>query len=159
MSKGDIGTLVNDCCDRYSTSDVEPILDAIKYIGFHYATRAGLTVSVWDAVIPADKQQLLDETQEKVNDINDYYEQGFLREDERHKEVVDAWNDCTDTLGSEMLDGFAEDNPIYMMADSGARGSKTQLRQLAGMRGLMADMSGVVRAWSTPQATPPTLVT
>ena len=142
MSKGDIGTLVNDCCDRYSTSDVEPILDAIKYIGFHYATRAGLTVSVWDAVIPADKQQLLDETQEKVNDINDYYEQGFLREDERHKEVVDAWNDCTDTLGSEMLDGFAEDNPIYMMADSGARGSKTQLRQLAGMRGLMADMSG-----------------
>ena len=142
MSKGDIGTLVNDCCDRYSTSEVEPILDAIKYIGFHYATRAGLTVSVWDAVIPADKQQLLDETQEKVNDINDYYEQGFLREDERHKEVVDAWNECTETLGSEMLDGFAEDNPIYMMADSGARGSKTQLRQLAGMRGLMADMSG-----------------
>ena len=142
MSKGDIGTLVNDCCDRYSTSEVEPILDAIKYIGFHYATRAGLTVSVWDAVIPGDKQQLLDETQEKVNDINDYYEQGFLREDERHKEVVEAWQNCTDILGSEMLDGFAEDNPIYMMADSGARGSKTQLRQLAGMRGLMADMSG-----------------
>ncbi len=142
MSKGDIGTLVNDCCDRYSTSEVEPILDAIKYTGFHYATRAGLTVSVWDAVIPGDKQQLLDETQEKVNDINDYYEAGFLSEPERHKEVVDAWSECTDILGSEMLEGFDEDNPIYMMADSGARGSKTQLRQLAGMRGLMADMSG-----------------
>lgn len=142
MSKGDIGMLVNDCCDRYSTSEVEPILDAIKYTGFHYATRAGLTVSVWDAIIPEDKQRLLDETQERVNDINDYYEQGFLSESERHKEVVDAWSECTDTLGSEMLEGFDEDNPIYMMADSGARGSKTQLRQLAGMRGLMADMSG-----------------
>ncbi len=142
MDKGDIGTLVNDCCDRYSTSEVEPILDAIKQTGFHYATRAGLTVSVWDAVIPADKQELLDATQAQVDEINDYYEMGFLGEDERHREVVEAWNKCTDTLGSEMLDGFAEDNPIYMMADSGARGSKTQLRQLAGMRGLMADMSG-----------------
>ena len=142
MDKGDVSRLVNDCCDRYSTSEVEPILDAIKYTGFHYATRAGLTVSVWDAVIPGDKQQLLDDTQDKVNEINENYEDGFLSERERHKEVVDAWTACTDQLGTEMLEGFAEDNPIYMMADSGARGSKTQLRQLAGMRGLMADMSG-----------------
>ena len=142
MSKGDISKLVNDCCDRYSTSDVEPILDAIKQTGFHYATRAGLTVSVWDAVIPAEKQQMLDEAQDKVDQINEYYEDGFLAERERHKEVVNAWTECTDELGSKMLEGFAEDNPIYMMADSGARGSKTQLRQLAGMRGLMADMSG-----------------
>ncbi|MEE8703789.1 MAG: DNA-directed RNA polymerase subunit beta' [Olsenella sp.] len=142
MSKGDISKLVNDCCDRYSTSDVEPILDAIKQTGFHYATRAGLTVSVWDAVIPPEKQQMLDEAQEKVDQINEYYEDGFLAERERHKEVVNAWTECTDELGSKMLEGFAEDNPIYMMADSGARGSKTQLRQLAGMRGLMADMSG-----------------
>ena len=142
MAKGDIGMLVNDCCDRYSTSEVEPILDAIKYIGFHYATRAGLTVSVWDAVIPSDKPQLLEDAQAEVDEINEYYEDGFLSEAERHAEVVKAWTNCTDTLGSEMLDGFAEDNPIYMMADSGARGSKTQLRQLAGMRGLMADMSG-----------------
>ncbi len=142
MSKGDVSTLVNDCCDRYSTSDVEPILDNIKHTGFHYATRAGLTVSVWDAVIPSDKQEMLDETQEKVDTINEYYEDGFLSERERHAEVIKAWTDCTDELGSKMLNGFAEDNPIYMMADSGARGSKTQLRQLAGMRGLMADMSG-----------------
>ncbi|MBR3317184.1 MAG: DNA-directed RNA polymerase subunit beta' [Atopobiaceae bacterium] len=142
MSKGDISTLVNDCCDRYSTSDVEPILDAIKHTGFHYATRAGLTVSVWDAVIPSDKQEMLDEAQEKVDTINEYYEDGFLSERERHAEVINAWSECTEELGSKMLNGFAEDNPIYMMADSGARGSKTQLRQLAGMRGLMADMSG-----------------
>ena len=142
MSKGDVSTLVNDCCDRYSTSDVEPILDAIKHTGFHYATRAGLTVSVWDAVIPSDKQEMLEEAQEKVDTINEYYEDGFLSERERHAEVINAWSECTDELGSKMLNGFAEDNPIYMMADSGARGSKTQLRQLAGMRGLMADMSG-----------------
>ena len=85
---------------------------------------------------------MLDEAQDKVDEINEYYEDGFLSERERHAEVVNAWTECTDELGAKMLNGFAEDNPIYMMADSGARGSKTQLRQLAGMRGLMADMSG-----------------
>ncbi len=142
MVKGDISTLVNDCCDRYPLSHVEPILDAIKETGFHYATLAGLTVSVWDAVIPEDKPELLEEAQDRVDQINEYYEDGFLSERERHVEVVNAWTECTDLLGSKMLEGFTEDNPIYMMADSGARGSKTQLRQLAGMRGLMADMSG-----------------
>ena len=142
MVKSDIGVLVNDCCDRYPMADVEPILDNIKKTGFHYATLAGLTVSVWDAVIPPHKPQLLQEAQDRVDQINEYYEDGFLSERERHVEVVNAWTECTDLLGSEMLTGFAENNPIYMMADSGARGSKTQLRQLAGMRGLMADMSG-----------------
>ena len=142
MVKSDIGALVNDCCDRYPLADVEPILDAIKATGFHYATVAGLTVSVWDAVIPEDKPELLEEAQDRVDQINEYYEDGFLSERERHVEVVNAWTECTDLMGSKMLEGFAEDNPIYMMADSGARGSKTQLRQLAGMRGLMADMSG-----------------
>ncbi len=142
MVKSDIGALVNDCCDRYPLADVEPILDAIKSTGFHYATLAGLTVSVWDAVIPEDKPELIEEAQDRVDQINEYYEDGFLSERERHVEVVNAWTECTDLLGSKMLEGFTEDNPIYMMADSGARGSKTQLRQLAGMRGLMADMSG-----------------
>ncbi|MCH4180378.1 MAG: DNA-directed RNA polymerase subunit beta' [Atopobiaceae bacterium] len=142
MIKSDMGRLVNDCCDRYKLADVEPILDAIKYAGFHFATRAGLSVSLWDAVIPEGKQDMLDSTQEQVDQINDQYENGFLAESERHKEVVDAWTECTDELGRVMLDGFTEDNPIYMLADSGARGTKTQLRQLAGMRGLMADMSG-----------------
>ncbi len=142
LVKSDISALVNDCCDRYPLADVEPILDAIKATGFHYATVAGLTVSVWDAVIPADKPELIEEAQDRVDQINEYYEDGFLSERERHVEVVNAWTECTDLLGSKMLEGFAEDNPIYMMADSGARGSKTQLRQLAGMRGLMADMSG-----------------
>ncbi len=142
MVKSDIGALVNDCCDRYPLADVEPILDAIKATGFHYATVAGLPGSVWSAVIPGDLPALLEEAQHRVDQINEYYEDGFLSERERHVEVVNAWTECTDLMGSKMLEGFAEDNPIYMMADSGARGSKTQLRQLAGMRGLMADMSG-----------------
>lgn len=142
MVSSDMSALVNECCDRYTISAVEPILDAIKYAGFHYATRAGLTVSVWDAVIPQQKEEMLTQTQADVDAINANYEMGLLSEDERHTEVVNAWTSCTDELGALMLEGFSEDNPIYMMADSGARGSKTQLRQLAGMRGLMADMSG-----------------
>ncbi len=142
MSNSDIKALVNDCCDRYSTTDVEPILDAIKQTGFHYATRAGLTVSVWDAVIPSDKKQMLETAQNNVDQINLNYEMGFVNQDERHREVIRVWQECAETLGTKMLDGFSEDNPIYMMADSGARGSTTQLRQLAGMRGLMADMKG-----------------
>ena len=142
MVKSDMGKLVNDCTDRYPLAQVEPILDAIKYAGFHFATRAGLTVSVWDAVIPDCKKHMLVEAQANVNEINEYYEDGFLSEAERHSEVINAWTECTEALGKAMLEGFDDDNPIYMMADSGARGSKTQLRQLAGMRGLMADMSG-----------------
>ena len=142
MVKSDMSKLVNDCCDRYPLARVEPILDAIKFAGFHFATRAGLTVSVWDAVIPDCKEHMLAEAQANVNEINEYYEDGFLSEAERHAEVVNAWTECTEVLGKAMLEGFDDDNPIYMMADSGARGSKAQLRQLAGMRGLMADMSG-----------------
>lgn len=142
MVKSDMSKLVNDCCDRYPLARVEPILDAIKYAGFHFATRAGLTVSVWDAAIPDCKESMLAKAQANVNEINDYYEDGFLSEPERHAEVINAWTECTEALGKAMLEGFSDDNPIYMMADSGARGSKTQLRQLAGMRGLMADMSG-----------------
>lgn len=142
MVKSDMSKLVNNCCDRYDLTQVEEILDSIKYAGFHFATRAGLTVSVWDAVIPDEKEQMLEEAQAAVNEINENYEDGLLSERERHAEVVQAWTSCTEELGSKMLAGFTEDNPIYMMADSGARGSKTQLRQLAGMRGLMADMSG-----------------
>ena len=142
MVKSDVAQLVSNCCDRYPQAEVEPILDAIKYSGFHYATTSGLTISLWDALIPDEKQQILDEAQEKVDQINEYYEDGFINEQERHNEVVNEWTEATDEVAAKMLELFDEDNPIYMMADSGARGSKTQLRQLGGMRGLMADMSG-----------------
>ena len=142
MVKGDIAKLVSDCCDRYPDAEVEPILDAIKYSGFHYATTSGLTISVWDALIPDEKQEVLDRAQSNVDQINEYFEDGFLNEQERHMEVVSEWTAATDKVAALMLDMFDEENPIFMMADSGARGSKAQLRQLGGMRGLMADMSG-----------------
>ena len=142
MVKGDVAKLVADCCDRYPSADVEPILDAIKYSGFHYATTSGLTISLWDALVPKEKQEILDEAQTKVDQINEYYEDGFINEQERHTEVVNEWTAATDDVAAKMLALFDEENPIYMMADSGARGSKAQLRQLGGMRGLMADMSG-----------------
>ena len=97
---------------------------------------------MWDALIPAEKQELLDRAQANVDQINEYFEEGFINETERHIEVVNEWTACTDKVAALMLDLFDEENPLYMMADSGARGSKTQLRQLGGMRGLMADMSG-----------------
>ena len=142
MVKGDVGKLVAACCDRYPQAEVGPILDAIKYAGFHFATRAGLTISLWDALIPDEKPQILAEAQDRVDSINEYFEEGFINEMERHTEVVNEWTAATDKVAALMLDMFDEENPIYMMADSGARGSKTQLRQLGGMRGLMADMSG-----------------
>ena len=134
--------LVNDCCDRYSVSVVEHILDAIKSEGFHYATHGGLTISVWDAVTPEERPAIIAEAQKKVDEINASYEDGALTEADRHNAVVDVWNKCSEEVGRLMSKGFSEDNPIYMMADSGARGNQTQMRQLAGMRGLMADMSG-----------------
>ena len=142
MVKSDVAQLVSDCCDRYPQAEVEPILDAIKYSGFHYATTSGLTISLWDALIPEEKPKIIAAAQEKVDQINENYEDGFVNEEERHKEVVDVWAKATDDVADKMLALFDEDNPIYMMADSGARGSKIQLRQLGGMRGLMADMSG-----------------
>ena len=142
MVKGDVSKLVAECCDRYPQAEVGPILDAIKYAGFHFATRAGLTISLWDALIPEDKPQILDEAQRRVDQINEYYLDGFINEQERHIEVVNEWTAATDEVAAKMLDKFDEENPIFMMADSGARGSKAQLRQLGGMRGLMADMSG-----------------
>ena len=142
MAKGDVSRLVSDCCDRYPQAEVAPILDAIKYTGFHYATRSGLTISLWDAIIPEEKQAIVDKAQADVDQINEYYEDGFINESERHEEVVSVWTAATDEVGAKMLDAFDEENPIYMMADSGARGTKTQMRQLGGMRGLMADMDG-----------------
>ena len=140
--KGDVAKLVANCCDRYPQAQVAPILDAIKFAGFHFATRAGLTISLWDALIPEEKPQILAEAQSRVDQINEYFEEGFINEQERHTEVVNEWTAATDDVAAKMLGLFDEENPIYMMADSGARGSKTQLRQLGGMRGLMADMSG-----------------
>ncbi len=142
IKKKDVSSLVNDCCDRYPVSQVETILDGLKSVGFHYATLAGLTISVWDAVIPREaKAAILAEADAAVEEIDEQAEEGLVTIDERRRGVIDIWNTAAQQVAKEMEKGFDQDNPIFMMADSGARGSITQLRQLAGMRGLMADVN------------------
>ena len=142
MNKKEIGRLVEDVCNRYELADVPPILDGLKATGFHYATLAGITVSVYDATVPPNKQEILSEAEGKVEAIDEDYEMGLMSPEERHKQVVDIWTDANEKVGDAMSANFDHYNPIYMMADSGARGNIKQIRQLAGMRGLMADTKG-----------------
>ncbi len=142
MNKKEIGRLVEDVCNRYELADVPPILDGLKATGFHYATLAGITVSVYDATVPPNKGEILDEAETKVEAIDEDYEMGLMSPEERHKQVVDIWTEANEKVGDAMSANFDHFNPIYMMADSGARGNIKQIRQLAGMRGLMADTKG-----------------
>ena len=144
VDKGVMGKLVGDCSNRYTTSQMEPILDGLKSNGFHYATKSGLTVSIWDATIPENKDEIIDAAEAKIEAIDEDYEMGLMSDDERHKQAVDIWTDATEEVGNAMAAGFSELNPIYQMATSGARGNAKQIRQLAGMRGLMADTKGEI---------------
>ena len=142
MDKGEISRLVEDVCNRYKLSEVEPILDGLKAAGFHYATRAGVTVSVYDATIPPNKWEILEEADKKLAIIDEEYEMGLMAREDRYRQVVDLWKKATEDVGNAMADNFDRFNPIYMMAFSGARGNIKQIRQLAGMRGLMANPKG-----------------
>ena len=144
MNKSEISRLVEDVTNRYEMSEVPPILDGLKAAGFHYATRAGVTVSVYDASIPPNKGEILARADEKVAAIDEDYEMGLMSPEERHRQVVDIWNEANDEVGDAMADNFDRFNPIYMMAFSGARGNIKQIRQLAGMRGLMSDPKGEI---------------
>ena len=144
MNKTEISRLVEDVCNRYSLSEVPPILDGLKDAGFHYATRAGVTVSVYDATVPPTKGEILARADERVAAIDEDYEMGLMSQEERHKQVVDIWNQANEEVGDAMSANFDRFNPIYMMAYSGARGNIKQIRQLAGMRGLMSDPKGEI---------------
>ncbi|WP_165046037.1 MULTISPECIES: DNA-directed RNA polymerase subunit beta' [unclassified Adlercreutzia] len=144
MNKKEISRLVEDVCNRYALSDIPAILDGLKDAGFHYATRAGVTVSVYDATVPPNKAEILAAADAKVAAIDEDYEMGLMSHEERHKQVVDIWNEANEEVGEAMADNFDKFNPIYMMAFSGARGNIKQIRQLAGMRGLMSDPKGEI---------------
>ena len=142
MNKKEISRLIEDCANRYSISEMPAILDGLKDAGFHYATRAGITVSIWDATIPEAKGEIMAEADAKVAAIDEDYEMGLMSPDERHRQVIDIWNETADAVGDAMAENFDKFNPIYMMAFSGARGNIKQIRQLAGMRGLMGNTKG-----------------
>ena len=144
MNKSEISRLVADIAEKYPLGELPAIYDGLKDAGFHYATRAGVTVSVYDASIPPRKAEILAEADKKVEEIQEEYEIGLLTNESRHQEVVDIWNAANEEVGDEMADNFDRFNPIYMMAFSGARGNIKQIRQLAGMRGLMSDPKGQI---------------
>ena len=142
VGKKQLSNIVDMCFRSQGEHKCALVLDAIKALGYKYATVGSLTVSVADIKIPPMKQQLLDETDKKVAHVNEMFAEGLLSEDERYSRVINLWNTCTNTLRDQILPNLDPFNPIRMFTDSGARGSAAQVSQLAGMRGLMASPTG-----------------
>ena len=142
VGKKQLGKIVGECIKRHGAAETSVVLDAIKAQGYKYSTRGALTVSVGDASIPADKKRFIAEAEKRVDEITELYDQGLMSEEERYNNVITTWNDTTDRVTKALTANMDPYNPIQMMADSGARGSISQIRQLAGMRGLIANTSG-----------------
>ncbi len=134
--------LIARCYRRYGSTRTAEILDKVKALGFHYATRAGVTVAVSDIVIPPEKAEILTAAEEKVEIIEQQFGRGLITENERYDRVIEIWSGAKDQVSTALMNNLDELNPIYMMAHSGARGNESQITQLAGMRGLMADPAG-----------------
>ena len=144
VGKKELGVIVNDLAERYSKVDVANALDNLKDTGFHWGTRSGVTVSIEDVVTPPGKQKILDKHETDAAKVQTQFDRGLITEDERRQELIEIWTQATTEVTEEMLKGFTEDNPIWMMVDSGARGNMMQVRQIAGMRGLVANPKGEI---------------
>ena len=142
VGKKQLGDIIDRCIQKYGFTISAEVLDNIKALGYKYSTIGALTISVADMTVPEAKQTLINKTENKVLDIEKQYRRGFITNDERYRLVVDEWEQTTKDVTSALQNCLDEFNPIYMMANSGARGSMNQIRQLAGMRGLMANTSG-----------------
>jgi DNA-directed RNA polymerase subunit beta' len=142
IDKGGLKKTITDCYRRYGNAETARFLDAIKELGFHYATLSGTTVSINDVVVPESKYEIVGAAQDEVDELHRLYEQGFISEDERYNKTIDIWSKASDEVTSAMQASQNPLNPVFMMATSGARGSIAQVKQLGGMRGLMSDPSG-----------------
>ncbi|NLK52598.1 MAG: DNA-directed RNA polymerase subunit beta' [Syntrophomonadaceae bacterium] len=142
VGKKVLGRIVEQCYRKLGNEATARMLDEIKKLGFTYATRAGITVGISDIQVPKRKLEILDNADKEVDRVELQFRRGFITEDERYKGVIDIWNKATEDVTVALLDTLDKFNPVYMMANSGARGNLQQIRQLAGMRGLMADPSG-----------------
>jgi len=140
----DLGRLVDECVHRYDRAQVERILDNLKELGFHHATRAGVTLGVEDVTTPPEKQRILEEHEKRAQRVEQQYRRGIITDDERRQELIEIWTQATDEVKEAMEARFSPTNPIFMMADSGARGNIMQIRQIAGMRGLVANPKGEI---------------
>ena len=147
LRKRDTTAFVDQLVQTFGASAIAQVLDAFKDLGFRFATQAGITISKNDVVVPPAKQEILERYEGEVQAIQDQYDEGLITQEERHLAVTDKWNAATDEVAEAMIENIEKNdklNSIYMMASSGARGSFKQIRQLAGMRGLMANPKGEI---------------
>ena len=142
VMKKNLGTIIAKCIDKHGLNRSAELLDYIKALGYKYATKGAFTVSVHDVAVPEAKKKILSDSEKQVEEVWKQYKRGLITEDERYSSIIKIWEKATNDVTEAMKDNFDELNPIYMMAQSGARGNMNQLRQIAGMRGLMANTSG-----------------
>ncbi|MCI6243752.1 MAG: DNA-directed RNA polymerase subunit beta' [Lachnospiraceae bacterium] len=142
VGKKQIKQILEKVINIHGATKTAEVLDDVKAMGYGYSTRAAMTVSISDMTVPPQKPQMIEEAQNTVDRITKQYKRGLITEEERYKEVVETWKETDDELTTALLTGLDKYNNIFMMADSGARGSDKQIKQLAGMRGLMADTTG-----------------
>ena len=144
VGKKQLGKIIDKCIKIHGTAETADVLDAVKAQGYKYSTRSAITVAVCDATIPQEKKELIAKAEKKIDQITDLFKNGLLSEGERKDAVLKTWEKTTNDVTDALQKGLDRYNPIFMMADSGARGSMSQIRQLAGMRGLIANTSGTV---------------
>ena len=148
--KKTLGKLIKDCYERCGRASLIKVLDDLKHIGYEYATKAGFSISIKDMIVPAEKAQIVQEAENEIANIRAQHEMGAITEQERYNKTINAWTVANDKLSSHLVgvleenEGRDEINPVYAMLDSGARGSKDQIRQLSGMRGLMSKADGTI---------------
>ena len=142
VMKKNLGKIIAKCINKHGLSKTAELLDYIKATGYKYSTTAGITVSVDDVKVPPAKKQILSDAQAQVDNVTKQYRRGLITDSERYSSVIKIWEDATDKVTDAMKDNFEKMNPVYMMSESGARGNLNQLRQIAGMRGLMASTTG-----------------
>ncbi len=144
VPKGALGAIVNDLAERYPKVQVAATLDALKAAGFHWATRAGVTIAIDDVVTPPNKQIILDRYEKDAEKIEKQYLRGVITDEERRQELIEIWTKATKEVAVEMEANFPRTNPVWVMVNSGARGNMMQVRQIAGMRGLVANPKGEI---------------
>ena len=142
VMKSNLGKIISKCVDTHGLSVTAEVLDYIKSIGYKYSTKGAITVSVADVAVPEAKKKILEDSEVQVEEISKQFRRGLITEDERYSSVIKVWEKATNDVTNAMKENFDDLNPIFMMAQSGARGNMNQLRQIAGMRGLMANTSG-----------------
>jgi DNA-directed RNA polymerase subunit beta' len=142
VGKKQLSTIVNELAERYPKVEVAAALDALKDAGFHWATRAGITIAIEDVVAPPNKAQILDTYEKRAEKVQREYDRGLITDDERRQELIEIWTHATADVAQDMEAAFPETNPVWMMVNSGARGNPMQVRQIAGMRGLVSNPKG-----------------